>query len=428
MTRSDFNRHVAAALARIGDRVHAPRMAMNVAIAFLALQMQPLRSTLTTLGVIVGVSSMILIASIGEGAKWKVEQSVSMMGANMIIITATPDGNPAGGGTGRLTARDIAAISESVPDVHRAAPQIHVFSSLVAGNANARTTVIGVTADYFGITSATTARGRLLSEADARLKSRVIVIGATVARRLFGDADPVGRVVRVNNVPFEIVGLLRSRGKSLSADPDDTALIPLATAAQRFRGVGPRAHDSIDLAFVQFREGASTEKGEEAILSLMRKRYRVGENDIDPFSLTSTREFVGQSRSIITAIQIGLVGIASISLLVGSIGITNIMLVSVSERTREVGLRMAMGARPADIRNQFVVEAVLLCLAGGLIGLLVGVLLSALVSMMLDWRFAINAGIILSSLLLSIGIGVAAGAWPAIRASRLAPVEALRQE
>ncbi|WP_281301404.1 MULTISPECIES: ABC transporter permease [unclassified Iodidimonas] len=428
MSRADFNRSVLEFLARLGEVFSAPHLAMNISIAYIAIQLQVLRSTLTTLGVIVGVSSMILIATIGEGAKWKIEQSVNMMGSNMVILSATPDGNPAGGAAGRLTVRDVDQIAEKIPDILHAAPQIMVYSSLVAGNANSRTNVVGITNDYFAITKAEVARGRLLSDADQRLKARSIVVGATVARRLFGSDDPVGRSVRVNGVPFEIVGLLAGKGKSLSSDPDDTALIPLSTAMQRMRAVGARAHDAIDLAFIQFGQEAAIEKGEEAILSLLREKYRVGENDIDPFTLTSTKEFVAQSLSIITAIQLGLVAIASISLLVGSIGITNIMLVSVSERTREIGLRMALGARPVDIRNQFVVEAALLCLIGGVLGIVFGSLFAILVSNALDWPFSVDFPILVISLVTSVAVGVLAGAYPAIRASRLTPVEALRHD
>lgn len=415
-------------LGRIGDIMGAPRLAMNMAVAIRALEAKPMRAVLTALGVIVAVSAMVLIAAIGEGAKWQIERSVSSMGTNMIVLSAVPDGNPSGFAAGRLTLRDIAAIRERIQEVVATAPQMLVFASLVAGNANSRLTVTGIAGDYLDILGASVARGRAFHARDAAMRARVMIIGATVARRLFGTEDPIGRIVRVNDTPFEIVGLLEERGKGLSGDPDDTALIPLETAMQRFRGSGAQAPDAIDLALVAFRKGYDQQQGIEQVRDILRKRYRVGDRDIEPFTISSTAEFMAQSRAIVTAVQFGLVGIAGISLMVGSIGITNIMLVSVSERTREIGLRMAIGARRRDIRDQFLIEAAMLCLVGGLIGLAIGAALAALLSKLLGWPFVLNGPIILIALAISVLVGNLAGAYPAMRASRLAPIEALRYE
>ena len=403
---------------------------INIAIALTALRVNLMRSILTTLGVMIGVFSVILAVAIGAGAQESVTESIGALGANMAIVVPQPDSDGPRQTTdrGRLTERDIKAIAKQVPGIVATAPQLRTRVQLVASGRNATTEVIGVTPDYAVVSNVNTDEGRFIEQGDLNASSRVAVIGQTVATKLFGTYSPVGEMVRINRVPFKVVGLLESKGSSFGNDNDDLVVVPLGTLRQRLLDTRAQGPNDIHIAFVGFEDEQSLEAGQKAIKKMLRERYRVAEGKINPFTVRTTTEIAevtGQATQIFQAL---LVAIASISLLVGGIGIMNIMLVSVTERTREIGLRMALGAKRADIRNQFLVEAAVLCVIGGGTGLVLAKGAALVFVAYADFPAPIGFGVAVGALLFSAVIGLAFGGWPAIRASRLSPIEALRSE
>jgi len=403
---------------------------INVAIALTALRVNLMRSILTTLGVMIGVFSVILAVAIGAGAQISVTESIGALGSNMAIIVPEPDSDGPRRTTdrGRLTERDIRAIAKRIPGIVATAPQLRTTAQLVVSGRNATTQVIGVTPDYAVVSSINTDEGRFIEQGDLNASSRVVVIGQTVATKLFGVYDPVGETVRINRVPFKIIGLLESKGSSLGNDNDDMVIVPLGTLRQRLLDTPAQGPDDIHVAFVGFDDEASLIAGQKEIKKLLSDRYRVAKGKINPFTVRTTTEIAevtGQATQIFQAL---LVAIASISLLVGGIGIMNIMLVSVTERTREIGLRMALGAKRADIRNQFLVEAAVLCVIGGGIGLALAKVAALAFVAYADFPAPIGFGVAVGAILFSAVIGLAFGGYPAIRASRLSPIEALRSE
>jgi putative ABC transport system permease protein len=403
---------------------------VNIAIAMTALRTNLMRSILTTLGVMIGVLSVILAVAVGQGAKTSVVDSINSLGSNMALIFPQPD-NDGGRRTvdrGRLTMRDAEAIPRLVPGVADIAPQLRSTLQLVVSGRNATTSGIGVTPSYGKVSNIGADTGRFISEANVRTAARVIVLGPSVATKLFGSFEPIGQTVRVNRVPFIVVGLLESKGSSFGQDNDDLALVPISTARQRFASSTVEGPDDLHVLFVGFEDGVDLREGKKQIVRLMRDRYRVPKGEISPFTVRTTEEFMKQTGQVTDIFQILLVSIASISLLVGGIGIMNIMLVSVTERTREIGLRMALGAKRGDIRNQFLVEAAVLCVIGGAMGLGFAALLSRVIETSAGLSAPIGLGTSIFAISFSATIGLLFGGYPAIRASRLSPIEALRSE
>ena len=403
---------------------------VNVPIALIALRTNLMRSILTMLGVMIGVFAVTLAVAVGAGAQTSVIQSVNALGSNMAIIVPEPD---VGGGRrtfdrGRLTMRDARAIKKQIPGVKYLAPQLRTTIEVVATGNNASTNAVGSTADFAPVTNSAVQSGRFIDEADERSAARVVVIGSTVAETLFGDFDPVGQTVRINRIPFTIIGLLESKGSNFGSDNDDTAIIPISTMRQRFTGDTLAGPDDLNLLFVGFEDASSLVESKKTITKLLRERYRVDEKGVNPFTVRTTEEFLEQTGEITAIFQIVLVAIASISLLVGGIGIMNIMLVSVTERTREIGLRMALGAKRSDIRNQFLVEAAILCVIGGLVGLLLAMAVGSAMTTYAGFLVPIGLGVAIGAIIFSALIGLIFGGYPAIRASRLSPIEALRSE
>jgi len=403
---------------------------INVAIALTALRVNLMRSILTTLGVMIGVFSVILAVAIGAGAQVSVTESIGALGSNMAIVVPEPDSNGPRRPTdrGRLTERDIRAIAKRIPDIVATAPQLRTTAQLVVSGRNATTQVIGVTPDYAVVSNVNTDEGRFIEQGDLNASSRVAVIGQTVATKLFGTYDPVGETVRINRVPFKIIGLLESKGSNFGNDNDDMVIVPLGTLRQRLLDTPAQGPDDIHVAFVGFDDESSLITGQREIKKLLSERYRVAKGKINPFTVRTTTEIAevtGQATQIFQAL---LVAIASISLLVGGIGIMNIMLVSVTERTREIGLRMALGAKRADIRNQFLVEAAVLCVIGGGIGLALAKVAALAFVAYAEFPAPIGFGVAVGAIVFSAVIGLAFGGYPAIRASRLSPIEALRSE
>jgi putative ABC transport system permease protein len=403
---------------------------VNIAIAMTALRTNLMRSILTTLGVMIGVLAVILAVAVGEGAKSSVVESINSLGSNMALVFPQPDtdGARSTADRGRLTERDARAILKSVPGVSLVAPQLRTSLQLVTAGKNATTSGVGITPDYGPVSNIVEDRGRFINEADVRTAARVIVLGPSVERKLFGNSDGLGQTVRVNRVPFVVVGILESKGSSFGNDNDDLALVPISTARQRFPTTTAQGPDDLHTVFVGFQDGADLGEGKKDIIKLLSERYRVQKGKVRPFTVRTTEEFMEQTAEVTGIFQILLVSIASISLLVGGIGIMNIMLVSVTERTREIGLRMALGARRRDIRNQFLVEAAVLCIIGGGIGLFFAWILSGVIEEQAGLSAPIGLGITIFAILFSATIGLLFGGYPAFRASRLSPIEALRSE
>jgi putative ABC transport system permease protein len=408
----------------------ASSWAVNIAIALTALRTNLMRSILTTLGVMIGVLAVILAVAVGEGAKVSVTSSISALGSNMALVFPFPDTDGARNtaDSGRLTMRDALALKRSVAGITDIAPQLTANLQLSIPGRNVSTSGVGTTPG-FGITSNIDAEaGRFLTQADVQSSARVIVLGPTVATKLFGDANAIGQIVRANKIPFLVIGVLQSKGSSFGRDNDDLALVPISTARQRFATNTVQGPDDLHVLYVGFEEGIDLVSAKREMTRILRERNRVQKKEVSPFTIRTTEEFMKQTGQVTSIFQILLVSIASISLLVGGIGIMNIMLVSVTERTREIGLRMALGAKRSDIRNQFLVEAAVLCVIGGIIGLTLAAILSRVIEAVAGLSAPIGVGTTIFAIIFSATIGLLFGGYPAVRASRLSPIEALRSE
>lgn len=415
-------------LAGLTQRLSASMV--NVAIAMTALRTNLMRSILTTLGVMIGVFAVTLAVAVGSGAQISVTESINSLGSNMAIIFPVPDNQGARTtfDRGRLTMRDARAIARQIDGISDIAPQLRTNIQLVVAGRNATTSAVGATPSYAKVANVATESGRFISESDVRSAARVVVLGPSVARKLFGSFDPLGETVRINRAPFKIVGILESKGSSFGNDNDDIAIIPISTTRQRFSGDSLAGPDDLQMLFVGFQDGVSLPQAKRQINRLLRERNRVRDKEISPFTIRTTEEFIKETGQVTSIFQIVLVAIASISLLVGGIGIMNIMLVSVTERTREIGLRMALGAKRKDIRNQFLVEAAVLCVIGGIMGLLLAIAAGYALATYADFPVPIGFGVAIGAVIFSAVVGILFGGYPAIRASRLSPIEALRSE
>lgn len=404
---------------------------VNVAIALTALRTNLMRSILTTLGVMIGVFSVILAVAVGNGAQVSVSQQIATLGSNMAIVVPQPDsgsGPPRPTDRGRLTERDGQAILREVSGVSTVAPQIRNSVQIVTPGRSATTQATGATPEYGVVSNITASEGRFLTQSDIGSAARVAVIGETVANKLFPETSPVGETIRINRVPFTVIGLLESKGSNLGNDNDDQIIVPITTLRQRLLNTAAQGPDDVTLIFVGFEDEDSLLSGQKEIERLLRDRYRVAKGKINPFTVRTTTEIAETTGEVTQIFQAVLVAIASISLLVGGIGIMNIMLVSVTERTREIGLRMALGAKRSDIRNQFLVEAAVLCVIGGAIGLSLAILAASIFERIAEFPAPIGLDTAILAVAFSGIIGLVFGGYPAIRASRLSPIEALRSE
>jgi len=403
-------------------------------IALRALAANTLRSVLTMLGIIIGVAAVITMIAVGRGATQRVQEQMKGLGSNIMLVL--PGGvSQAGVRLGaqtrqRLTEEDALAIALEIPEVQVAAPTSRTSGQLVYGNTNWGTSIIGVNNDYLEARDWPLASGRLFDAAELAGSAKVAWIGATVARELFGEQDPVEQMIRVRNIPMTVVGVLSAKGQnSMGQDQDDAIMIPLSTLRNRIWGGDATSRlKRVGGISVKVLEGRDMKAVEEAIRDLLRQRFKVQPGGEDPFQVRNLTEILQAQEESSRIMTLLLAAVAGISLVIGGIGIMNIMLVSVTERTREIGLRMAVGARARDILAQFLIEAVTLSLIGGALGVLLGAAATWAMGHFAGWQVTLS----FSSVALAVGfagcVGVFFGYYPAWRASRLLPIQALRYE
>ncbi len=396
-----------------------------------AIRAHALRSVLTMLGIVIGVAAVIAMVAVGNGARERVNAQIQSLGANLIIVI--PGNITQGGarlGTGNastLTDADAQALKTEIASVQAAAPLVRGGVQAVYGSQNWATSAIGVDLDYFVARDWAVERGREFSEEETRRGGQVALIGQTVLRELFGGNDPVGAQIRVRNVPFEIIGVMSPKGQSMfGQDQDDVILLPLQTARQRVVGTNRAKNRSVNQIMVKIKEGEDMSAAEEEMKRLLRQRHRIQDGRDDDFSLRNMAEIQATREESARTMAMLLLSVAAVSLVVGGIGIMNIMLVSVTERTKEIGLRMAVGARPLDVMGQFLIEATTIALIGGMIGIAIGMGIAIVTAMKAGWPLLIDPLVVVTAFVFSGLVGIVSGFYPAFRAARLDPVEALR--
>ena len=402
-------------------------------IALRALRVNKLRSVLTMLGIIIGVGAVITMIAVGGGAQARVEEQIKSLGSNLMIIipgSTTSGGVRMGGSSAQtLTEDDAWAITREVQEVQASAPSNRGSGQIIAGNSNWSTVIYGVTPEYMEVRDWPIVSGRGFEPQEVSGAGKVALVGQSVAKQLFGDADPVDQQIRIRKVPFTIVGVLEKKGQSMMGqDQDDVILVPLATARNRLFGNPQGKLRRVGVISVKVRDGQNMKEAEDRIRELMRQRHKLQPGTDDDFTIRNLTEILQAQEASSKVLALLLAAVASVSLLVGGIGIMNIMLVSVTERTREIGLRMAVGARANDILKQFLVEAVTLSLIGGLLGIALGLGGSLAIGQFAGWRTSLSPESIVLAVGFAAAIGIFFGFYPARKASRLLPIEALRYE
>tara|TARA_R110002073_G_scaffold90662_1_gene213827 strand:- start:1374 stop:2597 length:1224 start_codon:yes stop_codon:yes gene_type:complete len=398
--------------------------------ALRALRLNRMRTLLTMLGMIIGVAAVVLMLSIGQGAQTKIKQSIASMGSNLFLVV--PGATSAGGrsfGSGSvktLKVADATAIAD-LPNVTATAPVITGIAQLNYSNNNWSTTITGTTPDYFKIGNWEMQNGNIFTKSDLRSMRRVAILGEITAKKLFGEENPVGKIIRISSRPFQVAGVLAPKGQSLTGrDQDDNVFIPVTTTERQI--TGSQFPGSIQYMMVQGESAEKMNEAETEINQLLRQRHRITDGIEDDFTVRNLTALAAVASSTAKIMSLVLGAIASISLLVGGIGIMNIMLVSVTERTREIGIRMAIGANRRAILTQFLLEALMICIMGGLIGILLGIGGAWIVSQVADMLIIITLSMVGLAFFFASAVGVFFGYYPARKAASLKPVEALRYE
>jgi len=399
-------------------------------IALHALGRNKLRSMLTALGIIIGVGSLIALLAIGHGARAEVEKQVASLGENVIQVTAGSVSKSALklglGSSSTLTIEDAEAIRQEVPDVVAVSPEVKIKAQAISGNRNWSTDIYGEAEDYFSIRQWDATSGEVFTDQDVRGATKVAVIGQEAAEELFGEeAEPIGEIIRIRNVPLKVVGVLAAKGASASgSDQDDNIIVPYTTAMRHFTG----KQTGLRRIYIQAADLESLPVVEKKVVELLRQRHHVEPGSDDDFKVRSQLEIAESATATARTMTLLLALIASVSLVVGGIGIMNIMLVSVTERTREIGVRLAIGAHRRDIMRQFLIEALTLSALGGAIGILLGSGTAKLLTAVASWPTLISPDAVLIAFVFSAAVGIFFGFYPARKASRLDPIDALRYE
>jgi putative ABC transport system permease protein len=400
----------------------------SVRIALTALLSNKLRSILTMLGIIIGVGAVIAMISIGMGVRQNVTNSIASLGSNMLIVTpgSTNSGGVRGaaGSNEKLKLEDSDAIKAKIKNIDYVSPTVNSSYQIVNGNQNWTSTVYGVTPEYMSIRSLAVSSGSFITQNDLSSRNRVAVIGTTVATNLFGTTNPVGKTIRVNNSPYRVIGILESKGQSsMGQDQDDVVIVPLTTAQERLLGI-----TYIRNINIQVSDANKMDEVQSQVETLLRQRHQIIGNKDDDFTVRNLTSLMQTMTNTTTMLTIFLGSIAAISLVVGGIGIMNIMMVSVTERTREIGIRKALGATFKDIMLQFLIESVVIGVIGGLLGVAFGCGAAMAIAKFGNFQTLITLAPILISFGFSVGIGLFFGIYPARKAAKLDPIEALRYE
>jgi putative ABC transport system permease protein len=401
-----------------------------IRVAFRALVRNKMRALLTMLGIIIGVSAVIAMVSIGQGAQASVQAQIEGMGTNLLFVSAGAQnvGGVRGGagdaGTNTLEAEDLDAIKREVPSVALVSPSVNARAQLVAGNLNWSTQVQGTSDQLPGIRNWNVQGGEFFTDSDVRTAARVIVLGQTVADNLFPGVDPVGQTVRVMNLPFRVVGVMARKGQDPQGrDQDDLAFAPFTAVQKKLLG-----STRLPVAYVSAVSADATYTAQTQITDLLRQRHKLTANEPNDFTVRNMSDVAEAANETNSTMTILLGCIAGVSLLVGGIGIMNIMLVSVTERTREIGIRMAIGARSSAVRTQFLIESIVLSLTGGIVGIVLGVSVSLAIPALLGWQTLVSPASIVGSAVFSAAVGIFFGYYPARKAAALDPIDALRFE
>ena len=402
----------------------------TIKLALRALIRNPVRSILTMLGIVFGIGAVIAMVAGGQGAQASVKEVFQSLGTNVLVLSNNSmrqSGASAGAGGGAsITWDDIQAVEREVPTIKWIAPVLETRTQVVSDQNNWQTSVSGTTANFFLVRSWDAAAGKTFDEDTGNSNAKVAVIGKTVATQLFAESDPIGQSVRINGQPFEVIGVLKTKGQSPRGDNDDTIIIPLKTFEQKLtKGLAKYFRGQV---LISMQQDGQAEETMASVSSLLRDRHKLDSSAEDDFRLRNPAEFAQAQQDSTERIATLLAIVAAVSLFVGGIGVMNIMLVSVIERTREIGIRMAVGAKPFDVMTQFLVESLLLAAVGGLLGLALGYLMALLMADYFGWKMFFPTSTAAIAFAISGGVGVVFGLYPAVRASQLDPITALRYE
>jgi len=409
------------------------RLVSAIRIAWRALQVNKLRSALTMLGIVIGVAAVIATAAIGSGAKQRIQQQIASIGSNTIIVlpgSLTSSGLRMGSGNAvTLSESDARELPSQCPDVALAVPIVRGGAQVVYENNNWATIIYGTSPGFLEVRELSVGEGNSFTQQDMDSANKVALLGKTVVANLFGDIDPIGQSIRIKNVPFSVVGVLDAKGQSPTGqDQDDIILLPVSTAKRKVLGIKAANADAVDQIIMQAKSSMQIGAAQDEAEALLRQRHHLTLAEADDFSIRNMEEIFAAQEASSHIMSLMLAAVASVSLVVGGIGIMNIMLVSVRERTREIGLRQAVGAKTRDILGQFLVESVTLSIAGGCVGVVLGIVASAIVSRLASWNTVVNLGAVALAVFFSALVGISFGYYPARKAAYLDPIEALRSE